>query len=179
MSSIWNNRFPQIAPFWCKKDTVLQPDLPKEKNPTLARHLISRFLWSRFYLLSRISLPKVMLNAASRLLQTTYPQPSLFEWREVGPSTSFPKLWGEYGTSEKGESWTQRGAREGYDENEDKTQPESDGKEKERKLHFFFSSHHSYRPLSLTINSNIPKKWSRATGDKAGEGRGRLYVQEL
>ena len=73
-----------------------------------------------------------------------------------------PKLRGEYGTSEKGESWTQRGARDRYDGNEDRTRMESDG----------FSSHRSYCPLSLTINSNIPQKviasdWGQGSGGGA------------
>ena len=87
----------------------------------------------------------------------------------MAPPKVLPKLRGEYGTSEKGESWTQQGALEGYDGNEDRTQAESDGKEKERKLNFLFSSHHSYRPLSLTINSNIPQK---VIASDWGQGRG-------
>ena len=84
-------------------------------------------------------------------------------------------IWrGEYGTSEKRESWTQRGEKEGYDGNEGRTQAGSDGKGKERKLHVFSPSHHSFRPLSLAINSNIPREviasdWGQCRGR---EGRG-------
>ena len=75
----------------------------------------------------------------------------------------------------------QRGAREEYDGNEGRTQAGSDGKEKERKLHFFSPSHHSFRPLSLTINSNSypPKSDRKRLGTMQGtgwEGRGRLYT---
>ena len=65
-----------------------------------------------------------------------------------------------------------------YGGKEGRTREESDGKQKERKLHFFSPSHHSFRSLSLTINSNIPQKviasdWGQCRG---GEGRGRLYT---
>ena len=100
------------------------------------------------------------------------PSPLCLSGEGLAPPRVFPKLRGEYGTRDKGESWTQRGARDRYDGNEDRTQAESDGKEKERKLHFFFSSHHSYRLLSLTINPNIPQKV--IASDKAGEGTMRF-----
>ena len=70
----------------------------------------------------------------------------------------------------------QRGAREGYDGNEDRTQAGSDGKEKERKLHFFCPSHHSFRPLSLTINSNIPQKVIAGDWEQCGGWERRLYT---
>ena len=108
------------------------------------------------------------------------PTPSRLCLREGGlaPPQVFPRIRGEYGTSEKHESWTQREAQEGYDGIEGSTQAGSDGKEKERKLHFFCPSHRSFRPLSLTINSNTVslKKWSRTTGNNAGEGRRSLYT---
>ena len=97
------------------------------------------------------------------------PSPLSLSGGALAPPQVLPKLRGEYGTSEKGESWTQRGARDRYDGNEDRTRVKSDGKEKERKLHCFFSSHQSYCPLSLTINSNIPQKviasdWGQGSG---------------
>ena len=97
------------------------------------------------------------------------PSPLCLSGGGLVPPQVLPKLRGEYGTSEKGESWTQRGARDRYDGNEDRTRVKSDGKEKERKLHCFFSSHQSYCPLSLTINSNIPQKviasdWGQGSG---------------
>ena len=68
--------------------------------------------------------------------------------------------------------------RPGYGGKEGRTREESDGKGKERKLHFFSPSHHSFRPLSLTINSNILQKviasdWGQCRG---GEGRWKLYT---
>ena len=108
------------------------------------------------------------------------PTPAVFVWGEGGlaPLQVFPRLREKYGTSEKPESWTQRGAQEGYGGKEGRTREESDGKGKERKLHFFSPSHHSFRPLSLTINSNIPQKviasdWGQCRG---GEGRWKLYT---
>ena len=82
--------FLESPPFGAKKIRYCSLISQKRKTPP---SLVIYFLasWSRFYLLSRISLPKVMLNAASRLLQAIYPQPSLFEWRGAGPSTSSPK----------------------------------------------------------------------------------------
>ena len=82
MSSIWNNRFPRIAPFWCKKDTVLQPDLPKEKNPIRARHLISRFLVLFLSLVPNItskSYAKCRIPPIADHLS-----PALFVWVERG-----------------------------------------------------------------------------------------------
>ena len=170
---LWDNKTKYLGyDFqWAVFEIIVSLESPpfgakKIRYYSLISHLAS---WSRFYLLSRISLPKVMLNAASRLLQAIYPQPSLFEWRGLAPPQVLPKLRGEYGTSEKGESWTQRGARDRYDGNEDRTRVESDGKEKERELHCFFSSHQSYCPLSLTINSNIPQK---VIASDWGQGRG-------
>ena len=101
------------------------------------------------------------------------PSPLCLSGGGLAPPQVLPKLRGEYGTSEKGESWTQRGARDRYDGNEDRTRVESDGKEKERKLHCFFSSHQSYCPLFLTINANIPPKSDRKRlGTRQGRGGG-------
>ena len=82
MSSIWNNRFPRIAPFWCKKDTVLQPDLPKEKNPTLARHLISRFLVPFLSLVPNITSKSYAKCCISPI--AGHLPPALFVWVEGG-----------------------------------------------------------------------------------------------
>ena len=183
MSSIWNNRLHRIiAPFWCEKDTVLHPDLPKEQKPTPARHLNSRFL-----VLFLSLVPSINYKRSAKCRIPPYcrpPTPSRLCLREGGlaPPQVFPRLRGEYGTSEKHESWTQRGAQEGYNGNEGRTQAGNDWKEKERKVHFFCPSHHAFRLLSLTINSNTvsPTKWSRTTGDKAGEGGGGvLYMGKL
>ena len=82
MSSIWNNRFSRIAPFWCKKDTVLQPDLPKEKNPTLARHLISRFLVPFLSLVPNITSKSYAKCCISPI--AGHLPPALFVWVEGG-----------------------------------------------------------------------------------------------
>ena len=90
MSSIWNNRFPRIAPFWCKKDTVLQPDLPKEKNPTLARHLISRFLVPFLSLVPNITSKSYAKCCISPI--AGHLPPALFVWVEGGWSLhKFPQ----------------------------------------------------------------------------------------
>ena len=168
MSSIWNNRFPRIAPFWCKKDTVLQPDLPKEKNPTLARHLISRFLVPFLSLVPNITSKSYAKCCISPI--AGHLPPALFVWVEGG--------WPLYKFSQSLEASTVqvRRAKAGPSEereigdgNEDRTRVESHGKEKERKLHCFFSSHQPYCSLSLTINANIPQ---RVIASDWGQGRG-------
>ena len=141
------------------------------QNPTPARPLNSRFLVLFLSLVPNIT-SKHLLNGESRLLQTTYPQPSLFEERGLTPPQVFPRLRGEYGTSEKRESW--RPARSARGVWWERGQSASRGwwEGKERKLHFVSPSYHSFRPLSLTINWNIPQKviasdWEQCRG---GEG---------
>ena len=89
---IWNTYKAHIQCIWCDYFLILWDNKTK--------YLGYDFQWavfeiivslgsppiasrSCFYLSSQISLPKVMLNAASRLLQTTYP-PVVFVWGEEG-----------------------------------------------------------------------------------------------
>ena len=113
MSSIWNNRLPRIiVPFWCEKDTVLHPDLPKEQKLTPARPLNSLFLVLFLSLVPNITYKR---SAQCRIppIADHPPQPSLFEGEGgLSPLQVFPRLREKYGTGEKPESWTQQGAQE-------------------------------------------------------------------
>ena len=169
MSSIWNNHFPRIAPFWCENDMVLHPDLLKEKNPTLVRRLNSRFLVLLLSLVPNITSKSYAKSRISPIAD--HLPPALFVWVEGGwPLHKFSQSL-EASTEQvrRARAGNQRGARDWYDGNEDRTRLESDGKEKERELHCFFSSYQSYCPLSLTIDSNIPQK---VIASDWGQGRG-------
>lgn len=157
-----------------RKDTVLDPYLPKEQNPIPARHLNSRFL-----VLFLSLVPNFIYKRSAKCCIppiADHPSPAVFVWGEGGwlLHRFSQGLEGSMEQVRSAKAGDQRGAQEGYDGKEGRTQAGSDGKGKERKLHFFCPSHHSFRPLSLTINSNTvsPKKRSRATGNNAGEGRG-------
>ena len=132
MSSIWNNRLPRIiAPFWCEKDTVLHPDLPKEQKLTPARPLNSLFLVLFLSLVPNITYKR---SAQCRIppIADHPPQPSLFEgkgawllyrfsqglersmeqvkWeaRKLDPARNARGVWWERGQNARGEWWERK-----------------------------------------------------------------------
>ena len=150
-------------------------------NPTPVRPLNSRFLVLFLSLVPNIT-SKDLLNAASRLLQTTYPQPSLFEGRGgegrgPGSSTGFRKAWSEV--------WSKWEARE-LETSEERERVMKGaraerkrgvmGRKKRESFIFFCPSHHSFRPLSLTINSNIPQKVIAGDWEQCRGWERRLYT---
>ena len=111
MSSTWNNRLPGIiAPFWCEKGTVLHPDLPKEQNPTPARHLNSRFLVLFLSLVLNITYKGSATWRIPPYCRPPTPSRLCLRKRGLAPPQVFPRIRGEYGTSEKRESWRPAGS---------------------------------------------------------------------